>query len=289
MSLISVYIPTHNRSKLLKRAVDSVLTQSYKDIEIIIVDDGSSDDTDIVVQAYLNKFDNIVYLKHSLPKGACAARNLAISIAKGKYITGLDDDDEFMPQHLEGLLTAFDDKYAFVASSLLEDVGKGRIERSLDCGVVSLTRLLHYNTLGNQVFTLTSRMKSINGFDEAFPAFQDYDTWVRLISAFGPGKKIKQATYLWHTAHEQERISNNNNKRMLALDLFINKHKKHMSKKHFKSMFIMRKKLGKDTFTFVELLWNINKFNFKMALSVYINLNFIGIGNKWRKYKRNNL
>ncbi|MBB1419447.1 glycosyltransferase [Pseudoalteromonas sp. SG44-1] len=286
MSLISVYIPTHNRSYMLKRALDSVLNQSYKSIEIIIVDDGSSDDTQVVLQSYLKKYDNIICLRQEIPKGACVARNLAISAASGEFITGLDDDDEFMPEHIEGLLAAFDDSYAFVACSLLENTGESVIEHGLDCGIITLDSLLHYNKIGNQVFTLTSRMKEVNGFDEAFPAFQDYDTWVRLVSKFGSCKKIKQATYVWHTGHEQARISNSNYKRLMALELFISKHKKFMSRQHYQSMSIMKKKLEKGAFTFIDLIKNINRFNFKSALALYFNVNFSIVGVKWRKYKR---
>jgi hypothetical protein len=191
-----------------------------------------------------------------------------------------------MPKHLEGLLANFDEKFAFIASGLLEDTGNGIIERSLDHGVISLDSILHYNKVGNQVFTLTSRMQYINGFDESFPAFQDYDTWVRLIRAFGTGNKISECSYIWHTGHEQDRISNNPKKRLLSLDMFINKHKTIMSKDHMMSMFIMKKKLGNKPFKLIELIMNINKSNFKTALSTYININFSWIGVKWRKYKK---
>lgn len=285
MSLISVYIPTHNRSGLLGRAIDSVLNQTYKNTEIIIVDDGSSDDTSIVLESYSSKYNNIIHLKHDVPKGACAARNYAISTAKGKYITGLDDDDEFLPTHLEGLLNAFDENYAFVASSLLENNGKGLIKRSLDCGIISLDSLLHYNKVGNQVFTLTSRMQKINGFDEAFPAFQDYDTWIRLVYEFGPCKKIEQATYVWHTSHEQNRITNDNSKRLLALKLFLQKHRVKMTKSHVKSNYIRTAKIERRRINFFDLLKNINKFNYKPAIALYVNANFPLLGAKWRSIK----
>lgn len=93
--LISIYIPTHNRRKLLERAVKSVQQQTYLNIELIIVDDGSSDSTWDYLNDIANK--NIRIFKHEQPLGACAARNLAIKHAKGKFITGLDDDDEFQP------------------------------------------------------------------------------------------------------------------------------------------------------------------------------------------------
>ena len=232
MELISIYIPTHNRSVMLQRALSSVLNQSYTNIEILVVDDGSKDNTKVVMEEYVSKYDNIVYFRHDVPRGACVARNLAISNAKGKYITGLDDDDEFLPNHLEVLINSFEDKYSFVASSLIEDTGNHKIKRKLDCGVITLDDLLHYNKVGNQVFTLTDRLLSIGAFDESFPAFQDYDTWVRLINNFGDGNKIPETTYIWHTSHEKSRISHNPKKRLFALKLFIKKHHELISKKH---------------------------------------------------------
>lgn len=273
MSLISVYIPTHNRSLLLKRAVDSVLSQTYKNIEIIVVDDGSSDDTMTVLKDYARKYENIVYFKQGAPKGACAARNLAISKAKGKYITGLDDDDEFLPNHLETLINNFDDKYSFVASSLIEDTGSKKIKRKLDCGVITLNALLHYNKIGNQIFTLTERLLSIGGFDEEFPAFQDYDTWVRLVNEFGDGVKLSNATYIWHTAHEKNRISNNPEKRLLALKFFSSKHSGLLSKEHLNSIEVIRIRLTREEFSLRQLLILINIGNWKGAIALYANKN----------------
>lgn len=284
MSLISVYIPTHNRSVMLKRAINSVLQQTYKDIEIIVVDDGSTDNTAEVLEYYA-KTHNIIHLKHDKAKGACAARNLAIFNAKGKYITGLDDDDEFLPKHVEQLFQSFEEKYSFIASSLLEYTNQGVIRRANDCGIIKLDKLLHYNIIGNQIFTLTSRLREVGGFDNALPAFQDYDTWVRMVSAFGSGKKVKTATYIWHTEHEESRITNNNTKRELALKLFSQKHHKKMSKAHLKSNYICTVKIEKKAFTFIDLLKNINVFNYKPALSLYVNTNLKALGECWRTIK----
>lgn len=96
---VSVIIPTYNRAELLKRAIDSVLRQTYNDYELIVVSDGSNDQTDKVVAAYTDP--RIMYLKHEKPKGASATRNTGIRIAKGKYVAFLDDDDEWLPQKLE--------------------------------------------------------------------------------------------------------------------------------------------------------------------------------------------
>ena len=94
--LITVYIPTHNRSILLKRAVDSVLRQTYENFEIIICDDGSSDNTADYLVDLASRDHRVKFIRNNEPKGACFSRNRCIELAKGEFITGLDDDDEFV-------------------------------------------------------------------------------------------------------------------------------------------------------------------------------------------------
>jgi glycosyltransferase involved in cell wall biosynthesis len=105
MPTVSVIIPTYNRARLLGRAVRSVLAQNYQDFELIIVDDGSTDDTEGLVKN-LNS-EKIRYLRHRQNKGASAARNTGISSARGEYIAFQDSDDEWMPDKLEKQMRAF--------------------------------------------------------------------------------------------------------------------------------------------------------------------------------------
>lgn len=94
---ISVIIPTYNREQMIKEAIESVLSQTYKDFEIIVVDDGSTDNTKKVLGPYKDK---IKYLRRE-NKGAAAARNTGIKHARGKYIGFLDSDDLWRPTKLE--------------------------------------------------------------------------------------------------------------------------------------------------------------------------------------------
>jgi glycosyltransferase involved in cell wall biosynthesis len=93
---VSVIIPTYNRSQLLRTAIDSVLTQTYPAIETIVVDDGSTDDTDSVMAQYAGR---VTYIKQA-NQGVEAARNRGIRAASGEYLSFLDDDDLFMPAKL---------------------------------------------------------------------------------------------------------------------------------------------------------------------------------------------
>jgi len=94
--LVSVIIPTYNRARMLPKAIDSVLNQFYKNVEIIVIDDGSTDDTKVVLAPYMN---NILYVTTD-HKGAAHARNTGMRAATGKYIAFLDSDDIYLPHKL---------------------------------------------------------------------------------------------------------------------------------------------------------------------------------------------
>jgi len=102
--LISVIIPTFNRAHLLRRAVKSVLNQTYARFEVIIINDGSSDDTKEVISQF---DDERIRYKNQKNKGVSAARNKGIMLARGEYIAFLDDDDEWFPRKLERQVHAF--------------------------------------------------------------------------------------------------------------------------------------------------------------------------------------
>lgn len=99
MNLYSIILPTFNRRALITRAIDSVILQSYSRWELIIIDDGSSDDTKSIVQSYLND-DRIKYI-YQKNQERSVARNNGIKIANGKYICFLDSDDKYHSSHIE--------------------------------------------------------------------------------------------------------------------------------------------------------------------------------------------
>ena len=97
--LFSVVIPTHNRVKLLQRAIGSVLAQTLPDFELLVVDSGDTDETRALVEGFRD--GRISYLRMSGPGGVSAARNLGIRGSSGRYVSLLDDDDEYLPRFLE--------------------------------------------------------------------------------------------------------------------------------------------------------------------------------------------
>ncbi len=102
---VSVIIPTYNRAHLIKRAIQSVLNQTYQNFEIIVVDDGSVDNTEEVVKNFNNQ--KIRYIRYNENKGVAAARNTGIKATRGDYIAFQDSDDEWFPNKLERQMEVF--------------------------------------------------------------------------------------------------------------------------------------------------------------------------------------
>ena len=92
-------MPTYNREKTIKRAIDSILEQTYQDFEIIIVDDNSKDNTEQIVKSIEDR--RIIYIRNEENKGANASRNIGIEMARGEYIAFQDSDDEWLKEKLE--------------------------------------------------------------------------------------------------------------------------------------------------------------------------------------------
>ena len=99
-SLVSVIIPTYNRVDLLPSAIKSVFSQTYDNYEIIVVDDGSTDDTGTVVKALCDDYDERLRFVRQINQGACAARNHGLRLAKGEFVLFLDSDDLIAPDKL---------------------------------------------------------------------------------------------------------------------------------------------------------------------------------------------
>lgn len=197
--LVSIYISTYNRCNLLKRAINSVMSQSYENIEVLVCDDGSDDDTKYFMENFVTNHKNVIYLRNETSFGACSARNLGIFNASGIYITGLDDDDEFTFDRIETLINSWDDKYSFICANFTEIYRSGKKNKYFsNGGVFSLSHLLKDNVASNQIFTRTDRLKGIGGFDEKVKRFQDWNTWINLCFKYGDFLRLKSSLYCMH-------------------------------------------------------------------------------------------
>lgn len=184
MPEVSVIIPTYNRAGLLAQAIESVLAQSYPSFEIIVVDDGSRDDTNTVVGSYSDPRIRYIYQDNA---GLSAARNTGIRAARGKYVALLDADDLFMPEKLAYQVQVLDHQpeVGFVAGGFLYVDADGRplAERrpwqshpQLDL----MTWLHGCPVVPSAVLLSRAWLARVGGFDSALRRVEDRDLWLRL-------------------------------------------------------------------------------------------------------------
>ena len=185
---VSVVIPTYNRAHLLPRAVGSVLAQTFEDWELIIVDDGSEDDTSDVIAGFGDA--RIRCIRHERNQGAGAARNTALAAARGEYIAPLDDDDEFLPDALMELATALGDSppevgivYGFHDIYINQAAGQVRVSghdivMNGDMWEVALSRRIPFGS--TPVMVRAESVRAVGGYDASVEFGEDTDLTVRL-------------------------------------------------------------------------------------------------------------
>jgi glycosyltransferase involved in cell wall biosynthesis len=287
MPLVSVYIPTRNRSALLRRAIDSVLEQSYTEIEILVCDEASEDDTPEVVADYIDRYPGkFTYLRNDVPQGACRARNRCMEHARGTYVTGLDDDDFFHPQRVECLVRLYEThRPSFACTRFkyfqgMEQVAPLRDRRyatdELDkADPLTLPGLLYANHAGNQVLTELSRMRALGGFDEAMPSWQDYDMWIRLADRFGPAVRSRHVLSFVDDDRSRARIRNST-KRAEGSQLFMAKHAGLMSADQRRNHRNIQYVMNRERPPLGDIARNVSLGGYKSTLKVLIH-KFFGV------------
>jgi len=190
MPAVTAIITTFNRSSFVKEAIGSVLSQSFRDFELLVLDNSSTDDTRSVVESFKDKRLN--YIRHE-PLNISQARNLGVRQAKGKYIAFLDDDDLWLPDKLEKQLEVFeegDDALALVYGGLLW-VDSNGIEVGVHKPVLRgrvLTELLlqkdAFTGSASNAMLRKSAVESLGGYDEDVPTGEDLDLYLRLAEKY---------------------------------------------------------------------------------------------------------
>jgi glycosyltransferase involved in cell wall biosynthesis len=230
--VVTVVIPTYNRAGMIGRAIASVLAQTFRDFELIVADDASTDDTERVVLAFGDP--RIVYLRRENNGGNAAARNLGVFNARGRYVAFLDSDDEFLPEFLATVtksLDAADDSVGFVwVRRAFVDAARG--------GAVSLPaprpspppddlyRSLLHRFRGGTSEGLTVRRRCfdvVGMFDERFRSAVDTDFVLRLAQRF-QGREIPEYHVRFHQ-HDDVRAGSDSGHRASAYSILIDRHR----------------------------------------------------------------
>jgi glycosyltransferase involved in cell wall biosynthesis len=223
-------MPTRNRVGLLANAIDSVFAQTYEDIELIVVNDASCDGTEEYLRRRAQGEARLTHLSNSGPRGASASRNVAILKSKGTFVTGLDDDDQFLPERIG----AFIDYWKLLTSRGLRPSCLFSQEKWTRHGVpyavtkkrgsVTADDLFEANLIGGQIFAPRSHYIEVGLFDEQLPAKQDLDMFMRILSRYGDAHLLDMATYLFDHTSRTDRISAQATKIRAAAEVLIKKH-----------------------------------------------------------------
>ena len=184
--LISVIIPTFNRAYCVLRAIESAARQTYPDVEIIVVDDGSTDGTAELLRGFICA-RSFRFLEGNANRGAPAARNDALAFCEGRWVAFLDSDDAWHPLKLERqieMLIASGDDFRACYTGLADYDDAGRL-----CGVSRATDhgdirggLMTHNLVGSTSSVLVERelLRDVGGFAAGLRSCQDWELWIRL-------------------------------------------------------------------------------------------------------------
>lgn len=190
---VSIILPTYNRAYILSKAINSVLNQTYKEFELIIVDDGSTDNTSALVESFHD--ERILYLYTQINQGAAAARNYGIEHANYDYIAFEDSDDAWHPDKLEkqmSLMQSDSRNPGFVYHKICYDMGENRYA-ILPSEAVPLEKksgdiyaqLLYDNLVDcPSMLIKKSCLDDVGLFDTSLKALEDYDLALRLAKKY---------------------------------------------------------------------------------------------------------
>jgi len=188
LPLVSVIITTYNRAELICKTIDSILSQTYKNFELIIIDDGSTDNTKEVIKMYSDS--RLQYIKTDNWGGPARPRNIGIKKSSGQYIAFCDDDDIWLPEKLEEQVKAITNSKSKMIFSMQKQFGGTNIFSSY-FGIgplpfkvnTSANNLLKTNCIPlSSVMVEKLLLSEIGGFDErrSFIAIEDNDLWIRV-------------------------------------------------------------------------------------------------------------
>lgn len=232
--LVSVIIPTaHRSSSIILRAISSVLSQKYPVFEVILVDDNTEQSLSSEIKTVLKNIPEVKYIKNIGSHGACAARNVGISYAKGELIAFLDDDDEWLPEKIECQVKAFTQDVVLVYCNgwRVDDRYNPPLimpyrQKKDFFPSVSFESLLEKNHIGTttQLLVRKSALEQIDGFDTRFLARQDYDLCLRLARL---GRAVGVDDFLFcHYLHNGEQISKSSKASLNGYLLIYKKYQK---------------------------------------------------------------
>ena len=283
--LVTVCVTTYNRKELLSLTLKSILNQTYKNIEILIIDDYSTDGTQELIENKLLKLDDrINYIRNNKNKGLASGRNTAIFNAKGKYFTFCDDDDEWEKNFIEefvNIAEKYNENWCFCCGT---KQGNDQLIPSFKGKLKNIIYQGYTPPVASQFYYLSS-IKKINGYNEKVKSGVDHDLWLRLSSVNMSICTIEKALALPNINFSNNSMTTNENKRingikdslieweLLIVDSFSKEFYKFFKANYmyylYKRFFISNLK-EKNVMKMIYFFYKFNKLFFIKDLKRYI-------------------
>ena len=219
--MISIIVPTWNRRALLPRCIDSVLSQSYSNWELIIVDDGSTDGTSTLLEKYTREDKRIRYLQLDGNTGVANARNIGVNAAKFDYVCFLDSDDEWREDKLEKQykIILSEDNIDFIFSALTR---VGTLQRTeVYHGNLDYSALLRYNFI--PLSSVCIKKSTLGNYRFKNLKHEDYALWLDLFKKEITIRYVKEPTIFYH--YHKDNLTSNKIKSLLWTFFVYKAHK----------------------------------------------------------------
>lgn len=209
--LLSIVIPTYNRAHLIENTLKSVLNQSENDYEVLIIDDGSTDDTETVVKPYLGERVRYFKIKNS-ERGA--ARNYGTKQAKGRYVNWFDSDDEMLPHHVETIKKMVETHTEPEVLNLMYQIKDVKTQKTTSIQSDYLPhqkKRKHYLIEGNYlacnpvIVRRDIALKNPFNEDRNLSASEDYELWLRLLCTYPFKQSTEISSYL--VQHDERSVN----------------------------------------------------------------------------------
>lgn len=241
--LVSIITPTYNRGYLIEKTIESVMSQSYANWEWLIVDDGSVDNTEQIVEKYIKKDARIRYIKNEKNQGANICRNLGASLATGEYFAFLDSDNIWNKNKLEIQIKEIKDsadEVGFVYSKeyVIDGARKWVVPSKAYAENELKNVLLEKNVIDTSTVLIKKEcFERCEGFDVKIPRLQDWELFIRIVEIYAY-KGVCINEILNTNIIQQDSISKDSKKYVDAIFYIICKYKNYLNKKNIVEMLV---------------------------------------------------
>lgn len=203
--LISIIIPCYNTASLVSETLDSVLAQTYSNIEVILVNDGSSDNLEEVLSPFLKEHNNFKYFSQE-NKGLSGARNSGIKLANGEYLLCLDADDLIAPTYIQKCVAVLDSRPEV---KLVYSRAKffGAVEGDWDFPPYSFKTLLMVNLIYASAIMRKSDFDKCGPYDERLGFYEDWNLWINMLKDGGDVVLLSEQLFFYRKRYDKTSLS----------------------------------------------------------------------------------